>query len=366
MAGYSVRPLAELSKAARGFFTQSIPGAVASVWANTFTVVSKVMALLEHEHELRRAWLFRQIFSSTADELWLERHAFELGLTRVPGSAAIGTVTLDATPGTSVPAGLLFVRADGLTFTSLAGATATGNSVTFDVEADLPGAAGNAASGDTLTLDAGSAVVGLGSTATVDPAGLSGGSDRELLETFRARVLLRKRRPPQGGSAVDYETWTREALPVVRDVFVDSFVNDARSVWVQFTVSDQPNGIPTVGQVAIVQAYLDDPIRRPVTARVFVSASIPVAVPVVIRDLSPDTLNTRLAVEAELAAVFSDRARPSQPSRAFTMHYDWLDEAISRATGEDSHDLVNPPGDIVLDVGHRPVLGSVFYTQSPA
>ena len=92
MAGYSLRSLDTLSKLTRGFFTQSITGAITSLWANTFTVVGKVLALLDFEHEQRRAWLYDQIFASRADAVWLARHGFELGLTQAPASTAAGTI----------------------------------------------------------------------------------------------------------------------------------------------------------------------------------------------------------------------------------------------------------------------------------
>lgn len=364
MPGYSLRSLDELGAQARGFFTQTIPGAIATLVPNTFTVVGKVLALLGFEHELRRQWLFRQMFASTADEVWLRRHGYELGLTQTPASVASGTITIAANPGSTVPSGLLLVGPDGTTFTTVAGAVASGNSVTLPIEADAGGLVGNVPAGTTLTLDPSSAIVaGLGGTASVGAAGLTGGGDAQPLETFRARVLTRKRQPPQGGSRVDYQLWVGEVLPTVQDVFVDSFRNDARSVWVQFTVQDQPNGIPTPGQVALVQAYLDDPIRRPVTARVFASAPIPVAVPILIGGLRPDTPATRAAVAAELAAVFVDRAEPGRPSGAFVLSVSWLNEAISRATGEDRHRLVTPPADVSFEAGTLPVLGAISYTS---
>lgn len=365
MAGYSLRPLAELATQARGFFTQTIPGAIASVWANTFTVLGKVLALLGFETELRRRWLFDQIFASTADELWLERHGFELGLSRRPASAASGTITLDATPGLDVPAGLIFTRQDGLTYTTGAGATAAGNSVTLPLEADLSGSAGNLDPGATLALDPAQEVDGLGNQGIVDAEGLAGGADREPLETFRGRVLRRKRTVAQGGSRSDYATWVEEALGAdnVAAVFVDSFANDARSVWVAFTVIDQPNGIPTDAQIAAVQRYVDDPVRRPVTARVFAVQLSLLPVPVQVQGLTPDTLDIRLSLEAELAAEFVDRGLPGKPGAAAIFAKSWLDEAISRAVGEDRHGLALPLADVSVPAGFLPVLGPVTYTD---
>lgn len=389
MAGYTIRPLAELGQRARKYFTQAIDGAIASVWPNTFTITGKVLALLDFEHEQRRAWLFRQIFASTADEVWLRRHGYELGLSPGAGLPALGTVALPATPGLIVPAGLSLIRDDGVTYTTLAGAHASGDSVTLYVEADAVGASGNLAVGQTLALSLDSvAPDGLGTVAAVvaqeDGSGLSGGLDAERVESFRARVLDRKRNPPQGGAAADYQAWVAAALPgIVGAVFVDSFQNDSRSIWIMFTVRNGLDGasdpgavlaayltdpvatvIPTLIQVGMAQDYVDDDVRRPVTARVFISPPSPITVPVLIAGLTPDTPEIRAAIAAELAAVFLDRAAPGQPTRGdFTLSRSWIDEAISRATGEDRHRLLSPADDAVFGAGEMPVLGTITYTD---
>ncbi|MEE7460695.1 hypothetical protein MFUR16E_04775 [Methylobacterium fujisawaense] len=368
MAGYTVRSLAALSQAARGFFTQSIEGAITSVWANTFTVVAKVLALIGHGLELRRAWLVRQLFASTADRTWLIRHGFEYGLQPGAAAAALGTATAAVSSGITVPAGLQYARADGQTYTTLTSATASGNTIGLQLQADVAGAAGNTPAGTQLTMvSPDDAPAGLSLICTVDAAadgtGLSGGADEQDTEAFRAEVLYRKRNPPQGGSIPDYVEWVLAAVPTAVAVYVDSFQNDSRSVWVQFTVSDQTNGIPTDGQVAAAQAYVDDPIRRPITARVFVSPPNPVPQDIVIGGLSPDTGDIRQSIEAELAAVFIDRGQPGTPSTPFLFSASWLDEAISRATGEDRHRLVSPPADQTFTAGNLPVLGSIAYTD---
>ena len=365
MTGYTMRSLAQLAAEAKNAFVQSVQGTATKLLPNVWRVESKVLALLGFEMEQRRAWLVRQLFASTADEVWLRRHGFELGLQPFAALPALGTITLAAPNGIAIPAGLQFARADGMTFTGLASAVASGAMVTLTVQADAAGEAGNTDAGAVLTLvDVGDAPAGLAISAAVDTAGLGGGADPEGLEPFRARVLARKRKTPQGGSASDYEAWVREALGAsVADVFVDSFQNDARSVWVAFTVTDQPNGIPSSAQVAIAQAYLDDPIRRPVTARVFVVAPIAAPVSVVIGGLAPDTPAIRAAVATEVAAVFADRAQPGTPSAPFVLSASWIDEAISRATGEDRHRLVAPAADLTFAAGTLPVYAAPTYVN---
>ena len=121
---YEVRPLLALSTLARQAFTSSVTGAIVRVWANTFTVFGKVFALLDFEHEQRRAYLYAQLFASTAARQWLIRHGYELGLTMDPGSAAVGTMTTTVPGGSVVPADLSYSRADGRTYTTLAPVTA--------------------------------------------------------------------------------------------------------------------------------------------------------------------------------------------------------------------------------------------------
>ena len=364
--GYEIRPLATLGTQARQFFTQAIGGAIVRLWANTFTVVGKVLALLDFEHEMRRKFLADQQFASTAAREWLIRHGYELGLTLDAGGNSVGTITVSTTPGTAVATGTPFVRADGATYSTITDVLATGTSVALPVQADIAGQAFDMEVGDTLTLGTGSAPIGLGTTGTVnaqfDGTGLSGGTDPEDIETFRARVLYRKRNPPQGGSAPDYVEWVGEALSTVRNVYVDSFANDERAVWACFTVTDQPDGIPSAGQVAIVQAYINDPIRRPITARAFAVAPTPVNTPIKIANLLPATDDVRAAIEAEIAALSIDEIQPARPAQAFTLYREMIEAAIARADGVKRFTLMTPASDIVFSTGAQmPVFDTITY-----
>lgn len=377
--GYSIRPLATLAAQATQFFTQAIPGAVVRLLPNTFRVLGKVLALLDFEHEMRRQWLFKQQFASTADRDWLIRHGFELGLTLDPGSPSTGTITVTAPAGTVVPANVAWTRDDGATYATLVPTTSAGPTVDLVVQADQVGATFDMPAGDGLALVSTAGVPqALGDTATVAFDGLTGGVDPEDIETFRARVLYRKRNPPQGGSEADYIEWVGESLASAKAVFVDSFANDERSVWVCFTVSDRndvtwegyflPNagalddtplesfvphtyGIPSDQQVATVQAYIGDPVRRPVTARVFTTAPTPIPVPIQLRNFAPDTPETRGAVLAEIVALQVDEMRPAKPNEPFTLYVEQIEAAINRATGVKAFTLVSPTGDLTFTAG---------------
>ena len=139
MAGYTIRSLAQLAAEATGAFVQSVQGTATKLWPNVWRVEGKVLALIGFEMEQRRAWLVRQLFASTAERVWLIRHGFEFGLQPEPANTAMGTATAAAAPGAIVPIGLQYARGDGVTYSTVANATARGNSVSIDVHDNGPG-----------------------------------------------------------------------------------------------------------------------------------------------------------------------------------------------------------------------------------
>ncbi|WP_201829538.1 baseplate J/gp47 family protein [Microvirga zambiensis] len=359
---FVVPKLSDLSQRARLIISEATEGATIDLWPNLFPILAKILALLGKEWHLRLKFLYRQLFASTADEVWLVRHGFELGITRIPAKVATGYVTVDVPVSTVVPYGITFRRADGALFRTRTSAIGAGAGTSLEFEAIDAGTLGNTDAAQTLTLVDTGVVTGLGDTATVSAGGLGGGADVEPIETLRQRILDRKRNPPQGGSATDWIRWTKESSGAITRVFVDSFINDSREVWISFLRSDRTNGIPTPSDVAAVQAYVEDPIRRPVTARVSVVAPDPQPVDITITGLSPDTPAIRAAVEAELDAMFADKVAPATPSTNFILWRAWISEAISRATGENKHTLTVPASDLTYSTaGQMPVRGVVTY-----
>ena len=362
MAGYRVRTLDELSAEARGYFTSSVDGAVVAVWPNTFTVTAKVLAMLGREHELRRAFLYDQLFVSTCDPDALERHAYDLGLVRAAAAPASGAIEFAAVVGTVVPEGLRFLRADGVAYRATATVTATSTTLVVPIEAEDDGAVGDCGAGLAMTVASDETLPdGLDWSGVVAAGGLTGGSDRESIRALRRRAIDRRRKPPAGGSAADWERWTRDALAAVDRVFVEPFVDDVRAIWLQFTVTDQPDAIPTADQVAVVQAYIESPLRRPLTARIFATPPAASPVAISIADLADSASATRDAIAGELAAAFKDEAEPGRPSKPFKLRRTVIEGAIARVVGENGFTLVAPAATLTFAAGVMPTLGAITY-----
>lgn len=356
--GFVARTVDAISKAIRGDMRRELPGTDAEVWPNTLSVMAKVFAMAIHMVELRLGWLFRQIFASTAEAAQLERHAFELGLARKGASRATGEIVTTGTPLAVYPAGVGFVAGTDLYRTAgeaLAGGDGT---LRLAVYAERPGAAGNRAAGEAMTLADTALYPTIGAEAAVGSEGIGGGADREDDASLRSRVLERKRRPPQGGAYSDYEQMAL-AVPGVVKAWAWPFADGPGTVGVWFLFAGRVNLIPTAGDVAVVTDALSQ--RRLIRAGLSVSAPIAEPLAVTISGLSRDTTAVRAAIEAGLKSMLFERARPGVAIEAFVLSRSWVSEAISQAIGEERHVLVSPAADVVFTGGRYPVLGTVAY-----
>lgn len=352
------RSLAAISAAIRGDLRRELPGTDATIWPNTLTVFSKVVAMANHLVEQRAAWIYRQIFTSTADARHLERHAYEYGMARKAASRASGRVATTGTPNAVYPAGIGYLSG-GETYRTAGDARADGaGAVVFEVYSERAGAAMNRAEGEALTLADPALYPSLGSEATVAAGGLGGGADVEGDELLRARILDRKRRPPQGGATSDYEQLAR-SFPGVTKAWARSFAHGPGTVGVWFLFEGRPSGIPTGADVEALADYIE--ARRLIRADLVVQAPIPTPVAITIANLVNDTAATRAAIEASLAAMFLARARPGVAADPLVFSRSWIAEAISQAVGEDRHVLVSPAADLVYAAGQYPVLGAIAY-----
>jgi uncharacterized phage protein gp47/JayE len=93
-----------------------------------------------------------------------------------------------------------------------------------------------------------------------------------------------------------------------------------------------------------------------VTADLTVFAPTPLAVDITIADLVPDTAKVRAAIELELADLFR---RESDLGAVLPRSKIW--EAVSLATGENSHAIQAPAADVAPAAAELPVLGVVSY-----
>lgn len=327
-------------------------------------VLARVVGGQSHLAHGHIAWAARQIIPDTAEAEFLERWANVWGVARKAATKATGEVTFTGSGAPTVPAGTKLARADGVEFKTDAAAVLSGG-VANDVAitASVAGSNANSAAGVQLSLV--SAIPNVNSPATIEADangdGTTGGNDTETDKLLLARLLKRIQTPPHGGAAADYELWALEVAGVTRAWTLELWLG-AGTVGLAFVRDTDTGGIfPDAGEIAAVQAYIDDPSRRPVTAAVTVLAPTPVNLDPAIT-LTPNTAAVQAAVTAAIADLLERTAQVASAGATFTLPVSHIREAISTAAGETDHVLTSPTGDVVTNPGELLVLGTPVYS----
>lgn len=296
-------------------------------------------------------WVAKQVMPDTAEKEYLERWCAIWDVPRKTSSFATASVLFLGGLGSTVPAGTVVQRQDGVQYSTLIDGVFSGPSLSVPAMAVVAGASGNAQAGTAVLLL--SPVSGVQGTASLQD-GAAGGEDVEGDDRLLARLLKRIQKPPQGGSQSDYATWALE-VPGVTRVWVYSRQMGAGTVTVLFVCDDSADIIPGPAKVAEVQAHLDE--RRPVTAEVFVAAPIAAPMNPTIK-LRPNTPAVQAAVQAELEDLLIRDAAPGG-----TILISRIREAVSLAAGEDDNEVVSPTSDVTSPTGNFPTLGAITFSS---
>lgn len=336
----------------------SVPGRKSRLGA----LAAEIAAEVDDNHQ-HIAYQAQQLHAASADEENLEpRHGRRWGLLRHQPQAAAGSVTFTGTNGVELPAGTALRHADGREYRTTDAAVIAGGSAVVGVQAVETGPEGNLAAAETLTLV--ESLAGVASTATAGD--IEGGSALENLETYRARILFRQAHPPGGGHAADYIVWTMAVPGGITHVWVLERSQGHGTVTVRFAAYDAPDGpIPSEAMRQAVEDYIEghlSPVTgqwegRPSGMEVFVVAIVGNPLDLEFSELLPDTPAVRTAIRDSLAEMLRRRAVPGG-----TIRLDWINEAISKAVGEDRHRLTSPAADFTCTANQLATVGDITVT----
>jgi uncharacterized phage protein gp47/JayE len=372
---FAIPSLKDLVERARQSYRNNMPGSDAWIWPNNVNPSAKVIGGLTHEVFGFADYIQRQKFALTADGENLDLHGEELGLARRPTSPARFFLDIVAAAAISIAVGATFRRGDGVEYLATAGGSTTGaDTVSIEVISATEGANVTPIAGTSLEIING--VTGDdNATAVVADGAIAPGLDVEDDETFRARILFRKRNPPHGGSAADYVLWASEVPGVsfYQDrpaVFVDRLWAGPGTVRVFPLMFDlYADGIPLGADIERVRDHIE--MLRPAGALVTVAAPIAHPVDITISGLKPNTSAEQQLVLSELRDAFRRLARVAgSDSEIGGMPYlasptsfsrSWIWQAVSNATGEVRHAITAPSADIALSPAEMATLGNVSF-----
>lgn len=316
--------------------------------------IGKALSLAIHGLYIYLFFISKQIFSSTAEDEYLDLHGEQIGLDRLQATTSAGNVNITGSNGSIVPIGTQLTAGDENIYTATAQATISGGVAVLPVESVSFGASTNQDVGVQLTFI--SPPVGINSVATVASGGLTGGADTETDENYRKRIRYRRQNPIQCGTSSDYIQWAKEVTQVTRS-FVFPNELGAGTVVVRFmTDGATVNGIPTPQKVTEVYDYISSKMPVNVILSVFAPTAVPTNVSV---KVSPFTQEVQDAVELELKDLFE---RDAVAGGSILLSR--LREAVSNATGEIDNEVLSPVADVtVANSGQILTLGTV--TLSP-
>ena len=207
---------------------------------------SVVDGLYSHQSDIQK-----QLFIATADEPYLYIHAEELGLPRLGGTFASGTVTAISNADLTISAGSKLTDGKGHYWSVSADVVLTANvPAVINVVADQVGASWNF-NGSLFWISPQAGLSG-----TVTDVSIGGGSDQEELEAWRARLLERK----QLGLSRDREAdlvGFMKGVTGVQHVYVYPKRRGLGSLDVAITAMGNPPTLPSQLLLDAAQAALD-------------------------------------------------------------------------------------------------------------
>ena len=352
--------LQELVSRVESDFSTRFFGSAAPLRRGVLSVLARVWAGIVYLNHLYLEWIYSQGFAHLASGDQLDRHGQEVGIYRKAPQYTTGTVTFTGTAGTFIPQGTLIQDAtDATEYQTTADATiGTGGSIDVVVTALVAGEAGDRDAGTVLSLV--SPITGVDADAPT-AAGLSEGADLEADEDYRARILFKKRNPPQGGADADYIIWATSVSPVT-DAWVFPQFPETNSVSIRVANYNADPPVLSADEVADVLAYLTDRTRRPVTADVRVASVTPSTIQVAAK-IRPFTASVQAAAVTELKDLFRREGAPGS-----TIYRSSIQNALASASGTAGAALVTlvqdgvEVEDVTLSMNQVPVLGSATFT----
>ena len=280
---------------------------VLKVLARVFAGVAYLVVLL-----LQKMW--KNAFVMTCDVETLVDFGRDYDLPNKPESYAKGLVVVKSDgSAVTIPQGTVFTTDSGIEFECVADTSLSGGiaGTPISVIALASGDDSNCSTGMLLSFRDGTPEH-VDESVAVDSEGLSGGTKIEVVvngnteywgesvEEYRARLLNYRRNQPSGGCNADYKGWAERFASVSKCIVEANYpeTNSVTCVLAHFSENSDSIAVNSTN-VAEVAAYINDEIRRPVTADVRVVSCTEKSVDFTMA-ISPDNADNRASVRSAL------------------------------------------------------------------
>ena len=290
------------------------------------------------------------------DEQMLTKWCSLFNVPRKPAQNSLIRIQIETTEDIHISAGTTWRHDSGAIFVLLNGVDAAQYSE-ITIECDTDGEVGNI---PTTTVKVTATIANLKSQAKVT-ALLRSGSDIESIESWRARLQERLRRPPQGGCTYDYISWAK-AIPGVDRAWVLPRVNGNNGkVLVTYLKKGYP--IPTDEECKTVQKKILK--LCPATVNLEVIPPQPIELRIRLTCEPQDSI-TKSDIQKEMEYLLRKKAAPkgflneSLETETGIIYESDIHQAISAANVK-HHLITNITGNIPHENSQIVVFGEVNY-----
>lgn len=318
--------------------------------------LTKAFAAAYHGEHGHLDWIARQISPLTCDIEMLYSWGELYSVSRLLATPAEGDVTVTGNPAAEILIDTIARGQNDLDYRVTGAVTIASNGTAIArLRCDDVGASTNMVSGQTLTLI--DPIPGIDDTLTVGASGLTGGSDDELIDDWRLRVVDEWRTVTTDGARSgrdrDYLFWSTSAHPSVTSALVYKHKLGLGTVLVMPVCNALPSRLPTQTVIAAVETALLS--KAPATADVLVAS--PAAKPVNITLQLQNGFDTTLNRNAITAALYA--AVASETSETSTLLMSEIDAAVATVTNQYVRHA--PAYDVSVGFGEVLVLNEVVF-----
>jgi len=282
---------------------------------------------------------------------YIDKRSGEYGITRKAGTKATVTLTVSGTDGTVIPAGKVFVTADGYQFTVDAAATIAIGTASVAATAAEIGTAFNVSAG-TIT---GQLQNLSGVTSVTNAAAASGGTDAETDAALVARLYAFLQNTATSGNVAHYEQWALEVSGVGAAKVTPTW-NGAGTVKVLIVGSDRE---PVDGTI-VDNCAANIEAKRPIGATVTVVSAEALEINVA-ASITVDSSTTKAAVQAAFATALDEYLKGIAFSK-YTLIYNRVAMMLMDIDGVTDYSALTVNGgaaNISIADDEVPVLGTV-------
>ena len=282
---------------------------------------------------------------------YIDKRCAEYGITRKAGTKAAVMLTITGTNGTVIPAGKVFVTADGYQFTTDAAATIASGTASVAASASSIGAAYNVAAG-TITGQLQN-LQGITAVTNAEPA--TGGADAEADAALVARLYAFLQNTATSGNAAHYQQWAL-AVDGIGGAKVTPTWDGSGTVKVLVVGNDREPVDSTI--VDNCAAYIEE--QRPIGATVTVLSATARAINVA-ASITVDSSTTKAAVQTAFQTAL-DAYLKSIAFSKYTLIYNRVAMMLMDIDGvTDYASLTVNGGAVNIAIGDDevPVLGTV-------